>query len=1560
MSGIKTGNKGFVNPADGKVYTIDPNGNADEVSATYDPGDMTVDQAVKDVNKKTKITLGTYLSKATKGEVGAATKSNKYPIDASTEESKESSLRDSGGYPAGLTPSQSGNTSKFNSGLPSSLSKDFSDHQGISTNTKIIKGLSAEAGQDGHVLLKSVTPVTNPTSPVQQYQNKAFDPNYRTVGTKYTTEDILNPSSGFNPSLLNYTKISFAPDPGSTTVASTNLSLRLNKVVATDTSVFDFASTLTGKNFFSVSVPNPLTLKSITENGVPPTLAKAENQNTKVFASGLRDSYTDDYAELKVNTTDGLQKGKTVLSIDPGAPKPSGNSFLSKIVIEGTSIKGGIGLDFLKTYTNSAISPNYRNAVDAAGQFTTEDILSPSGKFDYKLIDYSSLQKVEPKTEAVKSSDLKLTLSSVFNFASKLTNPDKDFISLTTSAKNVYPVSAPDKFSADSLHLITTDGLPSPLSAGTNKNAFVFNDNLPSSYSAEFDNVSGQFKKGKQNTPGIDGHALLSKSIITDSFGFTKLNPSLRNYFENVAVVNFFYPDISNSVLSKDSNEKAFLSKQIDISSPPRPFEPIINIGTSFGKYSGKESVKTQWSLIDQRKKASEVTQVNQYSVDPPVGGPFDILIPINDPSTSLPLPLAQYNKDSYIKREDIKPISRDPSVQNFSKGKESANLINGNELLKDVPGGVPGINESNPLHNYVGGRGSTVLGLGNNRWINSARPGAGFNPALKLADGRAVSHLKLAQVGTGLLQRAAGEIPARGSDAQSKFNPNGLSSELGALLPSVVQLGALKADNLTLEAQDVLNSLSGVSENGEISDETEAIAEEVLTSIAPIGGQSWGTLTTPNEMFDDPSNIGLVLTTFLLIIAIGLLIGLFASTDNDRDQIYGPGGKLTLGVFKFESTPNSKEGLFKTTDNDFITCVGTGSKAFFLGVSNANITAAELVIAAAQTTFGSSIMGQGTVGANITVARTIIRSGLIIAEYIDRITKVMSNNPAAALSVIGGINKILRTSKIVSAINVFAQLGDALLSRQYVDIQGPDGRGMSIPGTGIDSISPKEYHSTIRKNRLSFYENVGEPGKEKAVLQYNRELSWSTKRAPSLYLIPGTLSEFQKETEDSAGLRGFAGTRVLTKPSLEDKWASNKSYSNPSDTNRLPSDLRAKLEETLDAEYVPFYFHDVRTNEIISFHAFLNALSDDYTTNYESIDGFGRVEPVKIYKGTQRKIGIGFTIAATSEDDFQHMWFKINKLVTLAYPQYTSGRDLIGTNYQLKAPFSQMIGSSPLVRIRLGDLLHSNYSRFGLSRLFGAGSSSMTILDKEGNPVSESESYDRKKSKKSSSAIDYEMQFLYKFPGDDGTEDFIDKTVQIRNLPSPLNQKISVESIIMDGVNDPKIVAIDKENKTYEVEFKYKKDGTPTKGENGATVPGPPEIFEGVANIKAGNRMGRNMVLTKSSLIDLTGLAANLLAEMPTFFDALGGFMSPETNSIVKSFESAGGKGLAGVIESMNFDWYNQTTWEIAPGYTAPKMCKVTLSFSPIHDITPGIDHMGYNRAPIYPVGNAMNGKVK
>ena len=84
---------------------------------------------------------------------------------------------------------------------------------------------------------------------------------------------------------------------------------------------------------------------------------------------------------------------------------------------------------------------------------------------------------------------------------------------------------------------------------------------------------------------------------------------------------------------------------------------------------------------------------------------------------------------------------------------------------------------------------------------------------------------------------------------------------------------------------------------------------------------------------------------------------------------------------------------------------------------------------------------------------------------------------------------------------------------------------------------------------------------------------------------------------------------------------------------------------------------------------------------------------------------------------------------------------------------------------------------------------------------------------------------------------------------------------------------------------------------------------------------------------------------------------MKSKNNSVVKSFEEAGGKGLAGFVEGMTFTWYNQdTTWEVEKDARAPKTAQVIMRFAPVHDIAPGLDHTGYNRAANYPVGDPSN----
>jgi hypothetical protein len=85
--------------------------------------------------------------------------------------------------------------------------------------------------------------------------------------------------------------------------------------------------------------------------------------------------------------------------------------------------------------------------------------------------------------------------------------------------------------------------------------------------------------------------------------------------------------------------------------------------------------------------------------------------------------------------------------------------------------------------------------------------------------------------------------------------------------------------------------------------------------------------------------------------------------------------------------------------------------------------------------------------------------------------------------------------------------------------------------------------------------------------------------------------------------------------------------------------------------------------------------------------------------------------------------------------------------------------------------------------------------------------------------------------------------------------------------------------------------------------------------------------------------------------------FLKSKNNSVVKSFEEAGGKGLAGFIDSMNFTWIDGTTnWEVEKDARAPKTAQITMRFLPVHDISPGLDHTGYNRAANYPVGDPSN----
>jgi hypothetical protein len=196
-------------------------------------------------------------------------------------------------------------------------------------------------------------------------------------------------------------------------------------------------------------------------------------------------------------------------------------------------------------------------------------------------------------------------------------------------------------------------------------------------------------------------------------------------------------------------------------------------------------------------------------------------------------------------------------------------------------------------------------------------------------------------------------------------------------------------------------------------------------------------------------------------------------------------------------------------------------------------------------------------------------------------------------------------------------------------------------------------------------------------------------------------------QTKGSNPIKGMLGSTLYDKTYVK---GIRNSSTIPSVTARL-------LEDRLGAEYLPFYFRDLRTNEIVAFHGFLDTITDGFTANFAETKGFGRSDAVQNYSSTSRDIQISFWLVSTSREDFDEMWYKINKLTTLLYPKYTRGRlvsqgdgltisDAVFTGQvvNFEQPFSQLAGGTPVIRLRVGDLIKTNYTRSNFAKLFGVG----------------------------------------------------------------------------------------------------------------------------------------------------------------------------------------------------------------------------------------------------------------
>lgn len=925
--------------------------------------------------------------------------------------------------------------------------------------------------------------------------------------------------------------------------------------------------------------------------------------------------------------------------------------------------------------------------------------------------------------------------------------------------------------------------------------------------------------------------------------------------------------------------------------------------------------------------------------------------------------------------------------LSGFRKGKSDLGTVGGNDLLPGIPGNatlesLPGLpaglappiqarpveghpDASSVIEPYV----SAVLqrnrfSAGNTQLqapglLPTQAPEPSFTRQQRLGayDRQAPTVLpdRLAQVGSLLTMRASRELLS----TDSGKDPNSVASLQAALLPGLAQLGVTKVDSALLYASDVLSGLADVPLDPAF--------------VLKFGNESWGALNNVADPFSGTDALGMLALSLALVAALQLLIdgisallGLIVS--QGKKPTHDALGRYSLGEYYSGEKQTRKAaagGLggaaaavatlnfgallgIQPTNYPFNQALSVGTNAFFGVETDAGFSGQLLGI------LKSSVDSPGF---NVVVIRAIIRSGITIVEHV----KGIGGNFMNAVSQILSLMDVIRESKIIAACNVFATLGDALLSlpKEWID---PDAVG-GLKVSQVDQVD----------NSLANAAN-------KSRLKGGLKLAWASNRAPANLLLPASIVDPSVALADLGQYDALLGARF-------DSLSRVGSVVTSEGTNRIDPAAAAAFEAGLDAEYVPFYFHDLRTNEMVSFHAFLASMSDDYTASYERSEGFGRVEPVKTYRGTERRIGMSFYVVSTSPQDFDEMWVKINKLVTLVYPQFTKGIQLSsgdGTSYRFTQPFSQLIGASPMIRLRLGDLLRSNYSRFGLARLFGLGNADFTVNKQQaGKPKVDAGTLERYSSVLKAALTAPKGETYLVAPG---SYPFIDPTTGGTGPSGPpvpalgsstgpafaptfspqrgLPGMLTVQAMSVDPASVGNPAAIAAGNVRLVCKVQLNDDPAYKSAFSKALAAATSEFGNGqkpLQNVIGGTYAVPVTALTPTRKTKKLAFQAVAPTQdgMP-FSTELSAFLATggaTPNAIARSFADTGGKGLAGFIETLSFDWYDKATWETTPDRVAPQICKVTMVFSPIHDITPGLDHLGFNRAPVYPVGVLAQG---
>lgn len=845
------------------------------------------------------------------------------------------------------------------------------------------------------------------------------------------------------------------------------------------------------------------------------------------------------------------------------------------------------------------------------------------------------------------------------------------------------------------------------------------------------------------------------------------------------------------------------------------------------------------------------------------------------------------------------------------------------------------------------------------------------YNP-----DAEELSGKDIGSIGKVLVTSQTGHTPS--------FGDIDLLGKTESLFPTLTQIGLGSSMDLraltdvqsliTGARRDVYTRLDDRVNSDEIGD-NNATGTTLGTSMRIAGDQTYGALNSYREPFEGSlSLIFVAILQFVAVLVIGVLINIllldFLNPDvRTFDQRNRRGKELRLGKNKendFSASGSDDilefyQGLFGVPEHlqhDF-------DNSFFQGLAGFYNFDLDNISSDPVGFFKSAFDSSGFYAIVVRLVTQDLFDGPEIADLFEQ---------QDAISAIVKMFGVMRRSHTLKFVMTMVKLGDQILQLEdgtrltlvkedasKLPSSNALGAGGS-PAMMLGSEKLQTLANTIDSSVASAYSHIIGPSKV--------QLKKTGKIENDFY---------RKHTEGRGGI-----------------------YRHKADAF-IPVEIRDKFESIMDATYCPFYFHDLRTNEMISFHAFLSNLNDSYQASYDDVSGYGRVEPAKTYKSTTRTISMTFKVAAMTAEDMDIMYLKLNRLVAMAYPQYTAGRGVSLDGKLARAPFSQIPASTPLIRLRVGDVIGSNGSKLALARLHGAAEAI--------EPTSENDPVDTGAgarargfqpdqdavSKMTHVVLRGDERIFYRGEKNAHASGFtiydavsmarmsFEKPIKfpLRAAVSPgLSTKggystLQIGSVTDANGNELQGIFTDGKEGFYDVASGKIETGQTAGYDKRNKSSGVAGLRNSASPFNPSDAKRQPPAGTKK--FGLFGDADNVepicilhtdVAQGPSdesfhpsdksIMEGTAPFTSLDLSdvtkmgSVAKSFRDSGGQGLAGVITSIDLGNLVDTNavWSIDPGYRAPRMVDVTVAFAVVHDIPPGLDSLGHMNSALYGVG--------